>query len=378
MPSEAIYALPDHEVVMELMPGILDRHFDGEAARQMVLDFPCAAPVAIEPNGTGRILWADFGVHPLQEWQYIFTVKQLAETGQISNSFSTDMSVLDDEDLFCDSVQPTGFIFHVSRCGSTLVTKALARPEENIMISQGSPLQRGFWAHITDDWRREAEPSPQNLRRFQSLIFAMTRRRIGNERRAFIKFISWNVLYLDFIAAAFPEVPYLFLYRNPAEVIASVKKATTAVLLARGTRQSAFLTGLPQNKVDQMGDTEYLAACYAHYFRTVLRSGTSVSLMDYRNLGPQAFGDVIASCFNYSADPADLLLMQDQFRYHSKDDDGGKKFVNDTARKKAALSHAELKMVDRYCSEPMAALRASDRNLRTSEGIPEPVSAYTS
>jgi hypothetical protein len=37
-------------------------------------------------------------------------------------------------------IKPTGFIFHLSRCGSTLVSQMLAALPQNIVISEASPL----------------------------------------------------------------------------------------------------------------------------------------------------------------------------------------------------------------------------------------------
>ncbi|MFQ5348062.1 MAG: hypothetical protein ACE5ED_09505, partial [Rhodothalassiaceae bacterium] len=218
--TEAIFALPDHQVVSDLLPDIGRRRLGVAEARRRIAANPGLVPLAIDPAGAGTILWGDLGRHPFREWQFLYTVKHLAERGEIGERLATGMEILDDEALFADSVPPSGFILHISRCGSTLLAKALARPAGNMMISQGGPLQRGFWAHITDDWRRPATAEAATLRRLRTLILAMTRRRRGDERRAFVKFISWNSLYIDLIAAAFPDVPSLFLYRDPVEVIA--------------------------------------------------------------------------------------------------------------------------------------------------------------
>src|SRR5947209_13142624 len=39
-----------------------------------------------------------------------------------------------------DALSPTGFIFHMSRCGSTLVAQMLASSRRNVVISEASPL----------------------------------------------------------------------------------------------------------------------------------------------------------------------------------------------------------------------------------------------
>jgi hypothetical protein len=49
----------------------------------------------------------------------------------------------------------------------------------------------------------------------------MGRQRTSEQKAYFVKFTSYNVLFIDFIKAAFPDVPCLFLYREPGEVLVS-------------------------------------------------------------------------------------------------------------------------------------------------------------
>ncbi|RMD87045.1 MAG: hypothetical protein D6807_08580 [Alphaproteobacteria bacterium] len=361
--TEAIYALPDHQVVSDLLPDIGSRRLGVAEARRRIAANPGLVPLAIDPAGAGTVLWGDLGRHPFREWQFLYTVKHLAEQDAIGEHFATGMEILDDEDSFADSVRPSGFIFHISRCGSTLLAKALARPAGNMMISQGGPLQRGFWAHVTDDWRRPATADETTLRRLRAVILAMTRRRCGDERRAFIKFISWNSLYIDLIAAAFPDVPSLFLYRDPVEVIASVRRETTAALLARGTREGAFLTGRPAAETAAMSDVSYLAACYARYFEAALHAEAPLSYIDYRELSAERIAFVAAEGLGYVASDEEIAAMQAQFRFHSKDDAGTSTFRDDSAAKQMALSSKEREEVERLCLGGLKSLGRSPRNL---------------
>lgn len=322
------------------------------------------APVAIDPAGEGRLFWADMGRHPLKESKHLYSFKRLVEQGRIGETFTSGLSVLDDESLFCNGLLPSGLIFHISRCGSTLTAKALARPEGNVMISQGGPLQRGFWAHLTDDWRKPAMADPRTLVRLRSLIFALTRPRVGTERRVFVKFISWNILYLDLIARAFPGIPALFLYRNPAEVIATIKTETTAALLARGSRQAAFLTGHTAAETQGMDDAAYLASCYANYLRKVLYSNAGVACVNYRDLNADSFERIVNVGLDYAAGEHELALMREQFVYDSKDDARMPRNYNPAQEAPLSLlTPQERERIDRKCGHLMSSLDRSPLNL---------------
>jgi len=363
----ALYALPDHEVVRSLIPSLGNACLDDETAVARIRRTPGAVPIAIDPetehDGGGKVIWADLGDYPFREWQFMYTIQSLAESGAIGDAFMTDFSILQDDRILADPIAPSGFLFHISRCGSTLTAKALARLPEHVVINQGGPLQRGFWATITRDWTREAEASPENLKAFRNLVLAMTRRRQPEQSRAFVKFISWNTLYMDFAMKAFPDVPALFLYRDPVEVIASVLRETTAVLWAKGRRQAGFLTGLDWERTKAMGDVEYLARCFARYLKLADEEGERIAVVDYASINPANFPAMLARGFDYEPDKADLAAMLEQFEFHSKDDTDKQAFRADSAEKRASMPESDKRVVADICGGLVDRLGRSPANL---------------
>ena len=365
---QAIYALPDHEVIGTLLPDSLSRRLETEEALARIAEVPGLVPVAIDPGHSddkdAKVLWADLGDHPFREWQFLFTVRHLAEGGQINDAFHTDIAILADDRVVNGGLKPSGFIHHISRCGSTLAAKALARAPQHVVITQGGPLQRGFWAYLTDDWRKPLEATPAALRMFRNLIEAMTRPRRPGQAVAFVKSISWNVLYAEFFAAAYPDVPALFLYRDPVEVIASVMNETTAVLHAKGSREAEFLTGRAVADTAEMSDVEYLAACYARYFQTVVSSKLpNLTWLNYTDLKPDRFADIVARGLSFKP-PAEIVdTMLAQFQFHSKDDSDSAKFKGDSEEKRKAMCEADKAIIRSICGAYLEDLDRAPRNL---------------
>lgn len=363
---KALYALPDHEVVADLIPGILEKRLATEEAIARIRATPGMVPVAIDPEGEageGAVLWADIGDHPFREWQFMYTIEKLSQDGLIGEAFTTDFAILQDDRILADPIEPDGFLFHISRCGSTLTAKALARSPRHVVINQGGPLQRGFWATITRDWTREAEASPENLKAFRNLVLAMTRRRQPEQVHAFVKFISWNTLYMDFAMRAFPQVPALFLYRDPVEVIASVLRETSAVLWAKGRRQAGFLIGDDWRETQEMGDVEYLARCFAHYLEVAEQASGHVALVNYTDISPASFPIMLVRGLSFRPDEEELALMLDQFRFHSKDDSDKQAFKVDSAEKRASMPDEDKRLVAQICGDLVARLDRSASNL---------------
>lgn len=376
---KALYALPDHLVIKALVPALARRHLSVDEGIARVTGGANVVPLAIDPGPPGHVLWGDIGPAPFREWQFMYTIERLAGEGAIRDGFSTDIDILLEDDVATEGLAPCGFIFHISRCGSTLLAKALARDPAHLVINQGGPLQRGFWAWLTDDWTHEAVADARHLRMFRNLVLALTRRRDPAQKRAFVKLISWNVLYQDFIARAFPERPALFLYRDPVEVIASVRKETTAALEARGTRQAGFLTGVDWRRTTAMDDTLYLAKCYANYFRAALSTrDEGLRYINYRAINRDNFRAVLDRGLGLQLSENSLTHMLEQFRYHSKDDSDTLEFRADGQAKRAHMALDECHIVERECSGLIEQLESSPRYLFPvgHEKIPELVTGY--
>jgi|HubBroStandDraft_4_1064222.scaffolds.fasta_scaffold110098_2 hypothetical protein len=119
-----------------------------------------------------------------------------------------------------DSIRPSGFIFHMGRCGSTLLSKVLARSRAHLVFSEAAPHNQ-IWRILPTD--KSGDPS-RNLEMYRTLLLAMGRPRLPSYRAHIVKFTSFNIVKFDFIRAAFPGVPALFLFRDPAHAIDSYRR----------------------------------------------------------------------------------------------------------------------------------------------------------
>ena len=127
-------------------------------------------------------------------------------------------------------MMPAGFIFHMSRCGSTLISQMLAALPQTVVISEASPID---WLARTT---RVSEPVRSQWLRW--MVSALGQRRSGTEAmddkgmpsRYFIKFDSITAMALPFIRRVFPSVPWLFAFRNPEDVLLSQMRETAAAM----------------------------------------------------------------------------------------------------------------------------------------------------
>ena len=177
-------------------------------------------------------------------------------------------------------VQPTGFIFHMSRCGSTLLTQMLAAAPANIVLSEAGPIDEILRGHflnpgVTDELR---------VQWLRWLVSVLACRRQPAEKNVFIKFDSWHVMFLPLIQRAFPGVPWIFLYREPLEVMASANNQLGGQMIP-GVLQPA-LFGWDAAEVGRMQLFEYVARVLAKLCEaahTQARAGNG-KLVNYRQL----------------------------------------------------------------------------------------------
>nr|WP_251010154.1 sulfotransferase family protein [Pseudomonas fluorescens] len=124
----------------------------------------------------------------------------------------TPLSVLDQWRQQSPGLRPSAFIFHTSRCGSTLISQMLAQLDDHIVISEPPPL---------DALLRNAMPPADRSMALMGLMSAYGQRRRGVEERLVIKLDAWNIGELALLRECFPATPWLFVYRDPLEIAVS-------------------------------------------------------------------------------------------------------------------------------------------------------------
>jgi hypothetical protein len=113
------------------------------------------------------------------------------------------------------SPDPAGLIFHMSRCGSTLISQMLKEIAGVTVFSEPPPVDSvvrasEFGIDVSEE---------QHARWLRAIVRALGS---GFGERAYVlKLDCWHAVDLPLFRRAFPSVPWIFLYRDPLEVLAS-------------------------------------------------------------------------------------------------------------------------------------------------------------
>jgi hypothetical protein len=249
--------------------------------------------------------WCYFGERRLTEPFFEKTVEEcLRHPFNLLFRQQTPLEILARLQEVEPGLYPTGFIFHMSRCGSTLISQMLAALPQNIVISEAGTIDTALRARFLNP----AITDEQQLAWLRLLVCALARRRDGQESHLFIKFDSWHTLSMPLILRAFPGVPWIFVCRDPAEIIVSHLRAPSGRMLS-GMAETHLL-GLDIATISRMPLEEYCALALARICETALRhlGDDGGTVVDYRQL-PFAVRDLLPDVFHVTFSDSDLALM---------------------------------------------------------------------
>jgi len=221
------------------------------------------------------------------------------------------------------SLTPDGFIFHMSRCGSTLIAQMLAAMPRYIVISEAPPLD----AIVQLDRAMPTLPGDRHVALLRAMVAALGRRRNGDERRFIVKLDCWHALALPLFRRAFPSVPWVFVYRDPVDVLVSHMRQPGTQMVSAIV--PAALYGL--NDADALPGADYYARVLNRICAAALtHHGDGGLVIDYRDL-PGAVASKILPHFGMTCTADDLGLMTGAAQYDAKSP--GLVFAGDRAAK---------------------------------------------
>lgn len=107
--------------------------------------------------------------------------------------------------------QPAGFIFHLSRCGSTLLSGCLSELDGAAVFSESPVLTEILVDPALSPQEKRAHV--QCLLDLKAILFP--------GRRVVVKWNAWDIFHAQLLRGAYPNVPAVALVREPVEILAS-------------------------------------------------------------------------------------------------------------------------------------------------------------
>jgi hypothetical protein len=210
------------------------------------------------------------------------------------------------------SVELKSLVFHVSRCGSTMVSQSLASSSENVMISE-API-------IDQILRSDLFSLDKKTILIQSIIKLLGQKRFPEQQHLIIKLDAWHIFNSTYLRSIFPELPFALLYRNPTEVLKSHQKMMGMHMVPNVLPSNVF--GISPKEINEVSFEQYGALVLEKYFQGFLdfyKTDQNVVMLNY-NEGMKAVVEKFIGFIKVDYSNAELEKMYDRLKRHSKNE----------------------------------------------------------
>jgi hypothetical protein len=233
-----------------------------------------------------------------------------------------------------DTLTP-GFLFHTSRCGSTLVTQMLVASGRFVVLSEPTIVNQ-----VLDPTGLISDHERIKVLRTTVRCLAS----LSGDRAVLVKLRSWNGLFANIIEEAFPDLKWMFLHRNGREILASVTARPPGWLRARKDCARAFspLLGLPAASLVEMPADEYCCRLVGAICQAMMRMRQHGLILDYPEIAPEI--GMIARHFGINLTSDELELCMARMAYDAKRP--GSIVASDSAHKQASLTDHQRFLAD--------------------------------
>lgn len=303
---------------------------------------------AVVVDGRPGLLWMHMADVSFSEPFFQQTVDRVRAAHPEREERFTEFDALLELDNDLPRVAPTGFIFHSSRCGSTLLANACRVLNDSVVLSEPNAIDKLVARFITD--ADDAVKDALYSAFLRAVVNALAQHKTAT--RVFIKFSCCSVSQLERIRRIWPRVPWIFLYRDPVETIVSNISNPPAWLLDEDYRVLAHITGTSAAQVAQMSLEERCARSIGSFFSTAhtLANDTRL-LLNYNQLSLPAISGIL-DFFNVRPSGEELERIASGTRIYSKQASATLPFVPDGDAKQKLASDLVREMATRWAIEP--------------------------
>jgi hypothetical protein len=308
---------------------------------------------AVVVDGHPGLWWMELPEISLTEPFFQQTVER-AKRGNNCRELFTEFDVLLQLEKVLDAVPPTGFIFHSSRCGSTLLANACKAIADSIVLSEANAVDKLIARFITDATDKVKEAIYSVFLR--GVVHALAQRRTGKEQHLFIKFACCSFSQIERIRRIWPSVPWVFLYRDPIETIVSNISDVPPWLIDNDRRVLASITGVSPEQVAQMRLEELCARTIGSFYSLAHRLPNGLAngpglLLNYNQLSVPVISRVLRF-FGVSPSAEELETIARRSRIYSKEVSGTREFVADAGVKQKLANDLVREVTETWASEP--------------------------
>jgi hypothetical protein len=267
-----------------------------------------------EEGGNINCRWLYLGDEKIAEPFFEETIAKCRKLPENSGLIRTvsNVDVLPGWSQQVETVYPAAFIFHISRCGSTLISQLLGLQPSNIVLSEVP-----FFDELLRFGNKNNNMSA-TLPLLKAAIDLYGARRDEASTHLIIKADSWHVHFYKQWRELYPQVPILLLYRRPDEVIRSQQKNRGMQAIPGLIEPEIF--GFDKNILFQPGLDEYMARVIESYLQAFVEIAKTDKLALPVNYNEGAIPVIkkIAAFTGIIINEKEMEMMKQRSGFHGK------------------------------------------------------------
>lgn len=212
------------------------------------------------------------------------------------------------------ALAPTAIIFHVSRCGSTLLSQLLSLEKKNLVLSE-VPFFDDI-LRLPFQFPSVSQPAASNF--FRAALVFYGRQRNSEQKNLFVKTDSWHLHFYEQLRTLFPQIPFILLYRDPFDVLHSQQKQRGLQSVPGLIEPQLF--GFTDEESRERNPDRYMAHVLSSYFRqisTIIENDPLAFAFDYA----EGMNHITKEVYRLLQLPLSSSLEQqfeERCRYHGK------------------------------------------------------------
>ncbi|MES2773939.1 MAG: sulfotransferase family protein [Bacteroidota bacterium] len=211
-----------------------------------------------------------------------------------------------------DAIPPTSIIFHISRCGSTMLSQLLGLHPAHIVLSEVPFIDELLRWGFSNNNMELAMLQVQAAMKFYGA------KRTDQQKYLFIKADSWHVHFYTHLRKLYPGVPIVLLYRKPDEVIRSQQKKRGMQAIPGLLEPAIF--GFSRDDIYGRGMDEYMAMVIETYldaFINIFEKDPLAIAANY-NEGMVTITQRVAAAAGIIYSDSELDQLQQRAPFHGK------------------------------------------------------------
>lgn len=234
-----------------------------------------------------------------------------------------------------EDVQPAGFIFHLSRCGSTLVSGCFSELDSTCVFSE-SPLLTEV---LLDDQlaQHEQQISLRAFINMQAAAFPL-------RPQIIIKWNAWDIFHWELIRGLYPQVPVIFLVRDPVEILASHQKSAGRHMAGDKSLAAVDPVFVPSGRGDLVQFRGQVLGALLQCMGAI-RQRDVIYCLDYQSINEKSLMELLGY-LAISITREEQQLIVHRLGFHSKTP--GVSFVSDTSIKQSSFAEVDKTRIQQW------------------------------